>query len=337
LRITARICEGVPASRRAAPRIHAMVTSSDILRARILLVDDRRDNLDLLEFALRAAGYTHVSSTQDPHEVGTLHAAQSYDLILLDLQMPGMDGFDVMEELKGIEKDSYLPVLAITAQPSHKVRALKAGAKDFISKPFDMDEVLMRVHNMLEVRLLHDEACKHAKLLESLALKDPLTGLANRRLLPERVWMAIAHARRNKSAMAVIYLDLDGFKDINDTLGHAAGDQLLKMVADRLVAAVREEDTVARLGGDEFMIALWHVIGTDDTLKVAAKLINTVSRPYDIDGHVVTITISAGASIYPAHGEDVDSLMKSADFALYAAKRAGKNTYRLSGTDEENA
>jgi two-component system cell cycle response regulator len=259
LRITARICEGVPASRRAAPRIHAMVTSSDILRARILLVDDRRDNLDLLEFALRAAGYTHVSSTQDPHEVGTLHAAQSYDLILLDLQMPGMDGFDVMEELKGIEKDSYLPVLAITAQPSHKVRALKACAKDFISKPFDMDEVLMRVHNMLEVRLLHDEACKHAKLLESLALKDPLTGLANRRLLPERVWMAIAHARRNKSAMAVIYLDLDGFKDINDTLGHAAGDQLLKMVADRLVAAVREEDTVARLGGDEFMIALWHV------------------------------------------------------------------------------
>jgi diguanylate cyclase (GGDEF)-like protein len=189
----------------------------------------------------------------------------------------------------------------------------------------------MRVHNMLEVRLLHDEARQHAKLLESLALQDPLTGLANRRLLPERVWMAIAHARRNKSAMAVIYLDLDGFKEVNDTLGHGAGDLLLKTVAARLTAAVREEDTVARLGGDEFMIALWHVIGFEDTAKVAAKLIDAVAQPYTIEGHTVTVTISAGASIYPVHGEDADELMKTADAALYEAKRAGKNTYRLAG------
>lgn len=306
-----------------------MISSSEILDAKILLVDDYEDNVRLLEEVLRNGGYTRVSATTDSRQVSHLHREHRYDLILLDLQMPHLDGFEVIEELKAVETESYLPVLALTAQQTHKLRALRAGAKDFITKPFDVDEILMRVHNMLEVRLLHEQVRNHAKLLESMALQDPLTGLANRRLLPERVWMAIAHARRNKSAMAVLYLDLDGFKEVNDTLGHPAGDALLKMVAARLVATVREEDTVARLGGDEFMIALWHVIGADDTAKVASKLIDAVSQPYEIEGHTVRITISAGASLYPSDGEDADALMKSADGALYEAKRAGKNTYRL--------
>jgi diguanylate cyclase (GGDEF)-like protein len=141
--------------------------------------------------------------------------------------------------------------------------------------------------------------------------------------------MAIAHARRNRGHMALVYLDLDGFKEVNDTLGHAAGDLLLKAVAERLLGAVREEDTVARLGGDEFMIALWQVTGIADAAKVAAKLVNEVAQSYKLDGHTVTITTSAGASIYPVHGYDVDSLMKRADVALYEAKQAGKNRYRL--------
>jgi len=308
-----------------------MISTIDILNARVLLVDDDQDNVLVLQHLLQHTGYTAVTAITDPRKACELHLQERYHLIVLDLQMPGMDGFQVMEALKAIEPD-YLPVLAVTGEPSHKLRALQAGAKDFVSKPFDLDEVLMRVHNMLEVRLLHDQARQQARLLESMALQDPLTGLANRRLLPERVWMAIAHARRNKSAMAVLYLDLDGFKEVNDTLGHAAGDALLKMVAARLVHAVREEDTVARVGGDEFAISLWHVQGFADTAKVAEKLIDAVSRPYDIDGQTVTVTTSLGASVYPAHGDDADALMKRADVALYEAKRAGKNTYRLSQT-----
>ena len=307
-----------------------MISSSDILNGKILIVDDQEANVLLLERMLRGAGYTSVTSTMDPHAVCALHRNNRYDLILLDLQMPGMDGFQVMEGLKEIETDGYLPVLAVTAQPAHKLRALQGGAKDFVSKPFDLAEVLMRVHNMLEVRLLHEAARNYGKMLESLALNDPLTGLANRRLLADRMSMALVHARRNKSAMAVVYLDLDGFKQINDTLGHGAGDVLLKMVAERLVATVREEDTVARLGGDEFIIALWHVSGTDYAATVASKVIEAVSQPYDIEGHTVSITTSAGVGIYPVHGEDADTLMKSADLALYEAKRAGKNAYRIS-------
>ena len=307
-----------------------MVKSSDILNANVLIVDDQESNVSLLERMLDGAGYTSIASTMNPHEVCELHRKHRYDLILLDLKMPGMDGFEVMEGLKAIEPEGYLPVLVITALPAQNLRALQAGAKDFISKPFDLAEVLIRVHNMLEVRLLHEAARNHGKMLESLALNDPLTGLANRRLLTDRMSMALVHARRNKSAMAVVYLDLDGFKQINDTLGHGAGDVLLKMAARRLVATVREGDTVARLGGDEFMIALWHVSGTDDAATVALKVIEAVSQPYGIEGHTVSITTSAGVSIYPVHGEDADTLMKSADLALYEAKRAGKNAYRIS-------
>jgi len=307
-----------------------LTDTADTLNARILVVDDKEANVRLLGDMLRVAGYACVESTTDPNEVCGLHRKNRYNLILLDLQMPGMDGFQVMEDLKEIEEDAYLPVLVITAQPDHKLRALKAGARDFVSKPFDLPEVLMRVHNMLEVRLLHQAARDHGKALESLALNDPLTGLANRRLLAERMSMALAHARRNNSAMAVVYLDLDGFKQINDTLGHGAGDALLKMAAGRLVATVRDEDTVARLGGDEFVIALWDVRDADRAATVALKVIEAVSQPYGVDGRTVGMTASAGVSIYPVHGEDADTLMKSADLALYEAKRAGKNVYRIS-------
>jgi len=131
-----------------------MITSSDVLHGKILIVDDQAVNVLLLERILCGAGYLSVASTTDPREVCRLHREQGFDLILLDLLMPGMDGFQVMEELKGMEPEGYLPVLVITAQPGHKLRALEAGAKDFVSKPFELAEVLARVHNMLEVRLV---------------------------------------------------------------------------------------------------------------------------------------------------------------------------------------
>jgi len=143
-----------------------MVSSADILNARILVVDDKEANVRLLEGMLRVAGYACVASTTDPSEVCELHGKNRFDLILLDLQMPGMDGFQVMEGLKEIEEDGYLPVLVITAQPDHKLRALEAGAKDFVSKPFDLAELRARVHNILEVRLLHLESKNYSKALE---------------------------------------------------------------------------------------------------------------------------------------------------------------------------
>lgn len=305
-----------------------MLITADILGASILVVDDTEVNVTLLESMLRGAGYTDVSTTRNPTEVCALQRHHRYRLILLDLHMPGMDGFAVLEALKAIEADDYVPVLVITAEPAHKLRALQDGAKDFISSPFEMEEMLLRVRNMLEVRLLHEASRDHGKQLEALALTDALTGLANRRLLGDRLSMAILHARREQSGMAAIYLDLDGFKEINNTLGHAAGDTLLKMVADRLKATVREADTVARLGGDEFVIVL-RVSGAADATLVAGKVIDAVAQPYLIGAQAASVTVSAGIGLYPEHGEDAATLLKSADVALYEAKRSGKNSYRI--------
>ena len=143
-----------------------IVTETDIRNAAILIVDDQKANVCLLEQLLSETGYRSVTSTMNPEEVGKLHRENDYDLILLDLQMPGMDGFQVMEELKGVETGSYVPVIVITAQPGHKLRALEAGAKDFISKPFDLVEVKTRIHNMLEVRLLYKKLENYSKVLE---------------------------------------------------------------------------------------------------------------------------------------------------------------------------
>ena len=147
-----------------------MLQASEILNASILVVDDQEANVMLLEQMLRNEGYTNITTTQLPREVEGLHLANRFDLILLDLQMPEMDGFEVIDMLKGIETGGYLPVLVITAQPGHKLRALKAGAKDFVSKPFDLVEVQTRIHNMLEVRLLYRKLAEHNRVLEQTVL-----------------------------------------------------------------------------------------------------------------------------------------------------------------------
>jgi CheY-like chemotaxis protein len=145
-----------------------MIAESDILNAAVLIADDQEVNISLLSQMLSQAGYTRVASTMNPHEVCALHRRNRYDLILLDLQMPGMDGFQVIEALKTHGADGYLPVLVLTAQPGHKLRALQAGAKDFISKPFDLVEARTRIRNLLEVRLLYKRLESYSTMLEQM-------------------------------------------------------------------------------------------------------------------------------------------------------------------------
>ena len=173
-----------------------MISSSDILHGKILIVDDQEVNIVLLERMLRGAGYVSITSTTDPNEVCALHLKNHYELILLDLQMPGTDGFQVMEGLREIEMGGYLPVLVITAQPAHKLRALQAGAKDFVSKPFDLAELQARVHNILEVRLLHLESKNYSKVLEETVREvEASRELIRLKTLEER--------RRNETELAL--------------------------------------------------------------------------------------------------------------------------------------
>ena len=369
-----------------------MLSASDVFNASILIVDDKEANVQLLERMLRRAGYASITSTRDPHAVYELHLKNRYDLIMLDLQMPVMDGFEVMEGLKEIEVNGYLPVLVITAQPEHKLRALQFGAKDFVSKPFQLAEVLMRISNMLEVRLLHREAKRHSQVLEEtvqklretesglrateaaltkervvvddhvlgllqanellivsaieaqtmaeeierarirmvyLAQHDALTDLPNRILLNDRLAQALALAQRQGKQLAVMFLDLDRFKYINDSLGHAVGDQLLQSVAGRLTASVRSSDTVCRQGGDEFVILLADIEHPQDAALSAQKILTALSAPHRLNKTELHITVSIGVSIYPNDGQDMETLIKSADTAMYHAKDGGRNHYQF--------
>ena len=304
-----------------------MPSQDEILKAKILVVDDSPDNVDLMLEILRDAGYTNVTATMRPAQVCPLHQEHCYDLILLDLQMPELNGFQVMKGLKEIEHGGYLPVLALTAQPSFKIAALEAGARDFISKPFDLMEVHKRIHNMLEVRLLYKELAQYSKQQQELALHDPLTGLPNRRLLEDRIEHTLQQSARSRGKSAILYLDLDGFKAINDSYGHGYGDDILKMVAARLGSVSRKEDTVARIGGDEFVIVLGNLAGKGDAREPAAKLIEVISEPYFINDLTLRLSTSIGIAIYPDDASSVESLLGTADTALYEAKRAGKNRF----------
>jgi two-component system, cell cycle response regulator len=292
----------------------------DILDARILIVDDQEPNVSLLKQLLSEAGYTRVSSTMNSREVCALHLENPYDLILLDLQMPGLDGFQVMAALKTNESDSYLPVIVITAQPGHKLRALQAGAKDFVSKPFDLIEVKTRIRNMLEVRLLYKKLENYNKTLEQKALYDSMTGLPNRDLFDDRLAHAIALATRHAWTLAVMFLDLDRFKCINDTHGHAVGDGVLKEVAKRLLQHARDEDTVCRNGGDEFLYVLMNPRGGENIQRIAESLVKAIGQPIDMGELRPVIKASIGIAIYPDNGTTGEQLIRNADAAMYRAK-----------------
>ena len=434
-----------------------MITEADLHAARILIVDDQPLNIELLAYLLTNTGYTNVASTADPWQVAPLHAAQRFDLIILDLHMPGLSGFEVMEAIKPLEAAGWLPVLVVTADPDAKLAALAAGARDFVSKPFDPLEVLTRIRNMLEVRLLHQESLNYGGRLERtvrertaelqrfrsamdatadaiflidahgmaladasegacrmlgyrreellarspatlglasldelasycqvrgapelvegqltradlrsvpveihwqrqqlggervliavardiserllaqqrlkhLASYDSLTGLPNRSLFYQTLHDAIALARDKQWRVVVLFIALDRFKLVNDTLGAALGDELLRQFSGRLVQCVRIRDTVGRLGGDEFALILTMSRDQQEAIVVAEQVRDVLRQPFDLHGRQAALTASIGIAMYPDDATEPATLVKYADTAMARAREAGRDGYRF--------
>jgi diguanylate cyclase (GGDEF)-like protein len=164
--------------------------------------------------------------------------------------------------------------------------------------------------------------------IRQMAYHDSLTGLPNRKLFSDRLGIALAQAKRNQKGVAVTMLDLDHFKDVNDTLGHDVGDLLLKAAAERLSAALRKGDTVARFGGDEFVLILPDLKGMEDVIQVAQKIVESFRKPFLIDTHELLVTTSIGIAVYPHDGTDEGILLKNADIAMYQVKQAGRDQYQ---------
>jgi diguanylate cyclase (GGDEF)-like protein/PAS domain S-box-containing protein len=182
------------------------------------------------------------------------------------------------------------------------------------------------------------ERVQAEKQLAYMATHDALTGLPNRWLFNDRLTLELARAQRNRQKLAVMLLDLDRFKDVNDTLGHTVGDKLLEVVGKRLASIVRKNDTVARMGGDEFMLILLFpgIRGEEDAAKIAQRILEAFRRPFVFDDHEIRITASLGIAIYPDDGEDADTLMKNADIAMYRAKALGRDNYQRYSNTEGN-
>lgn len=304
-------------------------------RSKILVVDDVPLNRKLQKTYLESVGY-QVILANDGVEALQRIGEESPDLILLDVMMPKMNGFQVCRRLKSVENTLFIPIIMVTAlnEIEDKVKGIEAGADDFISKPFNKLELLARVKSLLRIKHLHDELELKIKELEiaqskliQLAITDGLTELFNYRYFKEQLTQEIIRAKRHNTNVSIAMIDIDYFKNYNDTHGHPAGDLVLKTIADLLRNNIRKIDIAARYGGEEFALILAE---TDKQAAsfVANKIKNLIEKQefnYEETQPNGKLTISMGIATLPDDATTLDDLVKMADQRLYRAKKAGRN------------
>ncbi len=287
-------------------------------RPSVLVVDE--DAFARAVVSRRVAEFSDVVEAEDGIEALAHLQTAVFDLIVVDLEMPNFNGLDLIKCVRGHPNLRHIPIIVLTANETRSAleSALTAGATSFLLKPLNWSLFGEHIGHLLEL----------AYRAGHLALHDMLTGLPNRMLLKERLEQALARARHGET-VATHILDLDRFKDVNDTLGHPVGDKLLRKVAERLRRLVRETDTIARLGGDEFAVVQAPLAAAGDAVALGVRIIDAVSQPYDIDGQQVVVGASVGIALSPGDAASPERLMRNADLALYQAKGAGRGTYRL--------
>jgi len=349
---------------KVASEIQEVISSGRSLN--VLIVDDSK----VIRSAIREIlelGNIQVTEASNGKDALELVYNNAPDLVLLDVVMPGMDGISVLKTLRKSYSKLQLPVVLVTSlgSSSEIVQALDFGANDYVTKPVDFDVLWARVSNQLMqkqtaeyLRLAQNNLEKQIKQrtaelnssnqqlkkeievrllaegqLQKQANYDELTGLPNRSLATDRLHQTLLKSKRHNLQPCLAFLDLDNFKYINDTFGHAAGDELLREASRRLTECARESDTVARLGGDEFLLILEDDRTDKDQQRetgirhIGERIIENFSKPFIIEGHELNVTASLGFAIYPKDGDDSNKLMRHADVAMYRSKNEGKNTF----------
>ena len=281
----------------------------------VLIVDDDRSTRSTLRYTLQRDGFKVEEAADGAQALMMLKRFQP-DVILMDAVMPVMDGFTACARMQELPGGATIPVLMITAleDNSSVERAFAAGASDYIPKPIHYAVLSQRVRRIIE-------ANRAEKRIRHLAYNDLLTGLPNRTLFFDLLAQAVEQARQEKTLLAVLFMDLDRFKYVNDNLGHDVGDRLLLAVAQRVRRTVRNVDVVARLGGDEFTVVLRDIDGPAPAAAAAQNICRVLAAPFQIDGHDIFVTSSVGITMYPHDGLDVPTLVKRADSAMYRAKK----------------
>ena len=301
----------------------------------VLVADDDPTLRVLAQTALEEDGHT-VAVAEDGEEACRVFADQTPDLVLLDVGMPVLGGYDACARLRRSTGGAHTPILMLTQTEDAQsvARAYDVGATDFYSKPVNWRVLRERVKYMLRAKRDADELLK-------LAHYDILTGLPNRMTFRTQLAQGLLLAEEQERLLVVIFLDLDGFKEINDTFGHGFGDQILKLVGDRLTHSLRAGDTLgrpkrpgatlvaSRFGGDEFTVCATDVQDVAAATSVADRIRDAFGGPFQLEGREIFVTASTGVSVYPFDGMDADTLLKHADAAMYDAKARGRNNHAL--------
>jgi diguanylate cyclase (GGDEF)-like protein len=311
-----------------------MKSSLDLEKnAVILVVDDLRENLYFLQELLELEEY-QVLCASHGQEALLIIEENNPDLILLDLMMPKISGIEVCEKLKSNPKFQEIPIIFLTAshESEHLIQAFKAGAADYITKPFNLPELFARVRTHLELKLTRDqlktaleEQKKLSQKLEKLATIDSLTEIPNRRYFLDLANKELQRTQRYGQEFSLLMLDLDYFKNVNDTYGHAAGDEVLIQMTKTTTNCLRNVDIFGRLGGEEFAILL------PQTCKQQAEYVaerirkNVAETSVETPDALITITLSIGITIYQKEDQKIEDILKRADQALYEAKAQGRN------------
>jgi len=307
----------------------------------ILIVDDDLSSRLLMRASLEKVGFCVAEAEDGLVAVAEFEELQP-DALLLDVMMPKLDGFDTCRAIRKLNGGEHTPILMVTGLDDIEAihQAFDSGATDFITKPINWAVLNYRVKYMLRASEAFNDVIDKQKQIQELAFFDHLTGLSNRTLFKDTLEVALAESAKEESQLAVLFMDLDRFKTINDTLGHHIGDHLLKHVADRVSSCIRDSDAfsrinkrkskhyISRLGGDEFTVMLPRLKNEEDAGRVARRINEVLAEPFHLDDTEIFISVSIGISIFPLDGTDAEQLMKHADLAMYHAKEKGKNNFQ---------
>lgn len=293
---------------------------------KILVADDSKTSLAILTASLNELGHEVIAATSGEQAI-ELFKNDRPDLIILDVFMNGMDGFECASQLRAINSDEWIPIIFLSAEEDEAslAKGIDAGGDDYLTKPFSKIILAAKIKAMQRLADMRKKLFEVTNQLALLSVTDPLTGLYNLRQFNQSIKEKISEAGRRQDQVALLSLDLDKFKAVNDTQGHQMGDLLLEHVAQRLKSVIRVNDFVARVGGDEFAIMINSFRDLKDVENFALKLVRHLSEPYQLNSHKTTIGVSVGIAVYPEQALTPDELIGKADIALYRAKTSGQN------------
>lgn len=294
---------------------------------RVLLVDSNPLDIQLTKARLkRDIATVDITVAECIREAQSRFCDEEFELVITDLALPDARGVDAVTMLHQLFPNAAIVVLSSSKNESMAIQALKRGAQDYLLKDrVDGPDFKRAIRYAVERKTSEKELLR-------LAYYDHVTGLANRQLFQDRLVQALARVNRSKGDLSVVFMDLDRFKAVNDSLGHEVGDKLLKVIANRLMNAVRQTDTVARIGGDEFAI-LFEGAPEHEVTRLSRRLIETVSQHMELAGERVSVGASLGAAAYPKHGFTADGLLRAADSAMYKSKQGGRGRLSWAGED----